>query len=56
MTPNEIFKLNPNKNYLSYGGEKINAKKESLLKEIAETNIPDSTIDLIKNVIEQYKK
>lgn len=56
MTPNEIFKLNPNKNYLSYGGEKINAKKENLLKEIAETNIPDSTIDLIKNVIEQYKK
>ena len=34
----------------------VGKKSMPKLKEIAETNIPDSTIDLIKNVIEQYKK
>ena len=54
MTPNELLKINPSdKNYLAYGGEHISAKKENLLKQIAE-NIPDAILDLIQNAIEQY--
>lgn len=29
-------------------------KKENLLKQIAEKNIPDAILDLIQNAIEQY--
>ena len=55
MTPNELLKINPSdKNYLAYGGEHISAKKENLLKQIAEKNIPDAILDLIQNAIEQY--
>ena len=55
MTPNELLKINPSdKNYLAYGGEHITAKKETLLKQIAEKNIPDAILDLIQNAIEQY--
>lgn len=55
MTPNELLKINPSdKNYLAYGGEHISAKKENLLKQIAEKNIPDAILDLIQNTIEQY--
>ena len=47
--------INPSdKNYLAYGGEHISAKKENLLKQIAEKNIPDAILDLIQNAIEQY--
>ena len=49
MTPNELLKINP-----SDGGEHISAKKENLLKQIAEKNIPDAILDLIQNAIEQY--
>ena len=45
---------NNDKNYLAYGGEHISAKKENLLKQIAEKNIPDAILDLIQNAIEQY--
>lgn len=55
MTPNELLKINQSdKNYLAYGGEHISAKKENLLKQIAEKNIPDAILDLIQNAIEQY--
>lgn len=55
MTPNELLKINPSdKNYLAYGGEHISTKKENLLKQIAEKNIPDAILDLIQNAIEQY--
>ena len=46
--------INNDKNYLAYGGEHISAKKENLLKQIAEKNIPDAILDLIQNAIEQY--
>ena len=48
MTPNELLKINPSdKNYLAYGGEHISAKKENLLKQIAEKIIPDGILDFI---------
>ena len=52
---NKFFNNSNNKkNYLAYGGEHISAKKENLLKQIAEKNIPDAILDLIQNAIEQY--
>ena len=51
---NFFHNINNDKNYLAYGGEHISAKKENLLKQIAEKNIPDAILDLIQNAIEQY--
>lgn len=51
---NFFHNINNDKNYLAYGGKHISAKKENLLKQIAEKNIPDAILDLIQNAIEQY--